>query len=69
MDTVGGVECTELLSEMALMDNSDTMGGVESYVMYRLNRNKAQDFWEIMNSYHFSAFLFPLLAVPLTSSW
>ena len=46
-----------------------TMGGVESFVMCRLCGNKTQDFWEIMNSCHFFTFLFPLLAVPLTSSW
>ena len=42
---------------------------LESFAMCWLSRNKTQDFGEIMNSYHFFAFLFPLLAVPLTSSW
>lgn len=54
---------------VALNPNFDTMGEVESFVMYRLIRNKTQDFSKTVDSCHFFAFLFPLLAVPLTSSW
>lgn len=64
---VGNISAFERI--WALNPSFDTMGGDESLVMYGLIRNKAQDFWKIVDSCHFFTFLFPLLAVPRTSSW